>query len=82
MLRIPVPAANNFGSDYKILPDSAFVYGPGSVGFNLDAFIQAYGGYLAHYTEEMSRRITWMARAGAPPDRRPGHPDRGPELFA
>src|SRR5258706_457671 len=44
VLTIPVPAANDFGSDYKILPDSAFVYGPGSVGFNLEAFIQAYGG--------------------------------------
>ena len=53
VLRIPVPAANDFGSDYKILPDSAFVYGPGSVGFNLEAFIQAYGGYLAHYTQDV-----------------------------
>ena len=53
VLRIPVPAAADFGSDYKILPDSAFVYGPGSVGFNLEAFIQAYGGYLAHYTQDV-----------------------------
>jgi LasA protease len=53
VLRIPVPTANNFGLDFKILPDSEFVYGPGSVGFNLDAFIQAYGGYLAHYRQEV-----------------------------
>ena len=53
VLHIPLPAAADFGSDYKILPDSAFVYGPGSVGFNLDAFIQAYGGYLAHYTQDV-----------------------------
>jgi LasA protease len=51
VLRIPVPAATDFGSDFKILPDSEFVYGPGSVGFNLEAFIQAYGGYLAHYSQ-------------------------------
>jgi LysM repeat protein len=53
VLTIPVPTADNFGSDFKILPDSEFVYGPGSVGFNLDAFIQAYGGYLAHYSQEI-----------------------------
>jgi len=53
VLTIPVPTANNFGSDFKILPDSNFVYGPGSVGFNLEAFIQAYGGYLAHYSQEI-----------------------------
>jgi LasA protease len=53
VLRIPLPAASAAGSDFKILPDSDFVYGPGSVGFNLEAFIQAYGGYLAHYTQDV-----------------------------
>ncbi|MEP7357784.1 MAG: LysM peptidoglycan-binding domain-containing protein, partial [Anaerolineales bacterium] len=53
VLRIPVPNANNIGSDLKLLPDSELVYGPGSVDFNLNAFIDAYGGYLAHYTEEI-----------------------------
>jgi LysM repeat protein len=53
VLRIPVPTANDFGSGFKILPDSDFVYGPGSVGFNLEAFIQAYGGYLAHYKQDV-----------------------------
>jgi LasA protease len=53
VLRIPLPTASDIGSDFKILPDSAFVYGPSSVGFNLDAFIQAYGGYLAHYTQDV-----------------------------
>lgn len=53
VLTIPVPTAANFGPHFKLLPDSNFVYGPGSVGFNLEAFIQAYGGYLAHYTQEI-----------------------------
>jgi LasA protease len=52
-LTIPVPTAANFGPNFKILPDSDFVYGPGSVGFNLDAFIGAYGGYLARYSQEI-----------------------------
>ena len=51
VLLIPVPNANNFGSDLKQLPDSEFVYGPSTVDFNLDAFVQAYGGFLAQYTE-------------------------------
>ena len=53
VLRIPVPTANDVGSDFKVLPDSELVYGPGSVGFNLSAFIQAYGGYLAHYSQDV-----------------------------
>jgi murein DD-endopeptidase MepM/ murein hydrolase activator NlpD len=53
VLLIPVPNANNIGSDLKLLPDSELVYGPGSVDFNLNAFVEAYGGYLAHYTEEI-----------------------------
>jgi LasA protease len=53
VLLIPVPNTDNIGSDLKLLPDSELVYGPGSVDFNLNAFVEAYGGYLAHYTEEI-----------------------------
>jgi LasA protease len=53
VLLIPLPNTNNIGSDLKLLPDSELVYGPGSVDFNLNAFVEAYGGYLAHYTEEI-----------------------------
>ena len=51
VLTIPVPNVNDFGPSLKLLPDSDFVYGPGSVGFNLEAFVAAYDGYLAGYTE-------------------------------
>ncbi len=54
VLRIPVPNLNNFGPSLKLLPDSDFVLGPTSVGFNLDAFVNAYDGYLAHYTENIA----------------------------
>ncbi len=53
VLLIPMPNANNIGSVLKLLPDSELVYGPGSVDFNLNAFVDAYGGYLAYYTEEI-----------------------------
>jgi murein DD-endopeptidase MepM/ murein hydrolase activator NlpD len=56
VLRIPVPNTAAIGSDFKLLPDSEFVYGPGSVDFNLTAFINAYGGYLSLYVEDVPGR--------------------------
>ena len=34
------------GSPYKIIPDSELVYGPTTVDFDIDAFVQAQPGYL------------------------------------
>ena len=53
VLTIPTPNLNDFGPSLKLVPDSDFVYGPSTVGFNLDAFIDAHDGYLASYTEEI-----------------------------
>ena len=33
-------------SAYKLIPDSALVYGPSSKGFDVDAFVAGYPGYL------------------------------------
>ncbi len=52
-LIIPVPSEKNYGPALKLLPDSEFVYGPGTVGFDVNAFVQARGGYLAAYTENV-----------------------------
>lgn len=57
VLRIPIPSQSTVGSDFKLLPDSEFVYGPSLVDFNLTAFINAYGGYLANYSEEIPGRF-------------------------
>jgi hypothetical protein len=56
VLRIPVPNPHAVGSDFKLLPDSELVNGPGAVDFNLTAFVEAYGGYLAGYAEEIPGR--------------------------
>lgn len=53
VLQIPVPNLNDFGPALKLVPDSDFVYGPSTVGFNVEAFIATYDGYLASYTEEI-----------------------------
>ncbi|HXF84227.1 MAG TPA: LysM peptidoglycan-binding domain-containing M23 family metallopeptidase [Anaerolineales bacterium] len=49
----PINADPNPGSSFKIIPDSELVYGPASVGFDLDAFVQKHGGYLAGYVQEV-----------------------------
>ncbi len=53
-LLVPLPDAKSFGPDFKIVPDSEFVDGPGTVGFNLKAFVESQGGYLSDYTEEVA----------------------------
>lgn len=51
---IPPPAPGTAGSSFKIIPDSELVYGPASAQFDIEAFIQKQGGYLATYTEEVN----------------------------
>ncbi len=50
----PVDADTNPGSSFKIIPDSELVYGPASAQFDIDAFIQNEGGYLANYTQDVN----------------------------
>ena len=50
------------GPDTKLIPDAELVYGPTTVGFDIPATINRYGGYLARYTETDSLGIT---RTGA-----------------
>ena len=53
VLLIPVPRVQNYGPDLKLIPDSELVYGPGTVGFNLQGFIESQHGYLATYIEDV-----------------------------
>ena len=50
----PVVADPNPGSSFKIIPDSELVYGPASVGFNLDEFLQGRNGYLSNYVQDVN----------------------------
>ena len=50
----PVVTDPNPGSWFKIIPDSELVYGPASVGFDLDSFLQNKGGYLANYVQDVN----------------------------
>jgi len=53
MVIVPVPTPQGLGPDFKIVPDSELVYGPASVLFNIQAFVESQGGYLAGYREEV-----------------------------
>jgi hypothetical protein len=59
-IRANAPQPNlgdQFGPDYKIIPDSELVYSPTAIGFDTTAFVEAQAGYLAGYTEEVAGRL-------------------------
>jgi LasA protease len=54
VLDVPPPEPGAVGDDFKIIPDSELVYGPASAEFDVDAFVQNQGGYLATYTQDVN----------------------------
>jgi LasA protease len=63
-----VPAPNPIGSApaFKVIPDSELVYGPASIYFNINDFIQSQHGYLATYEQDVNgivldgHEIVWI----------------------
>lgn len=55
-IQIPVPESETPGPSFKIIPDSEEVYGPSTLGFDVAAFVQSKGGYLASYREVVDGR--------------------------
>ena len=41
------------GSSFKIIPDSELIYGPASVDFDLDEFLENRSGYLTNYVQDL-----------------------------
>ena len=52
-LTVPVPTPLGMGPDFKIIPDSELVFGPAAASFDMNAFVNSQGGYLAQYKEEV-----------------------------
>ncbi len=44
----PIP-----GSSFKIIPDSELIYSPGTVQFDVDAYLKTKGGYLSNYVQDV-----------------------------
>ncbi len=54
VLIIPTPEPGAIGPSFKIIPDSELVYGPASIGFDIEAFLKKQGGYLATFQQEIN----------------------------
>lgn len=46
-----------FKDGIQIIPDAELVYGPGQVGFSVDAFLDDQHGYLQRYAEEVDGQV-------------------------
>lgn len=57
MLSVPLAGIVQMGPSMKIAPDSEVVYGPSTVGFNLEDFVSRTNGYLRSYTEEVEGKV-------------------------
>ena len=51
------------GTPYKMIPDSELVYGPTSVGFDIDAYVAAQPGYLKTLSAFVAQRDRTAAQA-------------------
>jgi len=54
VLNIPAPDPIGNAPAFKVIPDSELVYGPGSVYFDMNAFIDSQNGYLEAYEEDVN----------------------------
>jgi len=54
ILNVPAPNPTGTGSDFKIMPDSEVVYGPGSAYFDIQQFINSQNGYLETYEQDVN----------------------------
>ncbi|MGZ9166840.1 MAG: LysM peptidoglycan-binding domain-containing protein [Anaerolineales bacterium] len=50
----PIEVDPNPGSSFKLIPDSELVYSPSSAQFDIAAFIEKQGGYLASYAQDVN----------------------------
>ena len=50
-MQIPIYYLPLWGSQFQIIPDSAFVNGPSAIDFDTQSFVDAYPGWLRDYTE-------------------------------
>jgi LasA protease len=56
VLVIPPPQPGPPGTDFKIIPDSELVYGPGSDDFDINGFLSRYDSFLSRYQEDVEEQ--------------------------
>ena len=82
VLQIPTPNLNDVGPALKLVPDSDFVYGPSSVGFNLEAFVGCLRRLSGELHRGHPRRAARRLRRSPHADRQPNRTVGGRTLFA
>lgn len=61
VLRLPAPPREQ-GSDFKIVPDSRMVRGPGSGSFDVESFIRQQPGYIRIATDTVDEKVLTAAQ--------------------
>lgn len=66
----PIDVNADPGSTFKLIPDSELVYGPASISFDIETFVEEQGGYLASYAQDVNGEyltgteiIEWVAQS-------------------
>jgi len=66
-MKMPIYYRPFWGTNYQIIPDSAFVYGPDLIGFDLKSFIESstgwfkeYGTYIQGEYKDATALLTWL----------------------
>lgn len=57
ILTVPLPAPENRGPSFKIIPDSELVHSPSALGFDVHLVAEFYAGHLANYQEEVDGKV-------------------------
>ncbi|MCE9647763.1 MAG: LysM peptidoglycan-binding domain-containing protein [Chloroflexi bacterium] len=53
VLNVPAPNPVGEAPAFKVIPDSELVYGPASIYFDIDSFIQSQNGFLSTYEQDL-----------------------------
>ncbi|HOT25903.1 MAG TPA: LysM peptidoglycan-binding domain-containing M23 family metallopeptidase [Anaerolineaceae bacterium] len=66
-MKMPIYYKPLWGTAYQIIPDSAFVYGPDLIGFDLRAFVESspgwykqYGSYIQAEYKDAADLLQWL----------------------
>jgi len=66
VLTVPAPNPGDAGTSFKVIPDSELVYGPATVYFDINSFIESQNGYLKTYEQDVNglvlsgNEIVWL----------------------
>jgi murein DD-endopeptidase MepM/ murein hydrolase activator NlpD len=60
LLLVPDRLPDAVSPGAQLIPDSEIVYSPSTIGFNVDDYVNAHGGYLSTYREYLMHPPGWV----------------------